>query len=323
MLIKEYIKNLLETLNQDIDSNITKIRKGFQNLDYLDEENQTLLHIFADNVYDEDKCFLAIKSLLKAGLNPNAKADFNYNFIQTALYAGYSEKFIVKIIEESLKYNLNVNHVDDDGDTIMHTAIYSDDYLDEIINIYKTLMKTDFDFCKRDKEGRNLVEAMIFQNENLHQYTDEQITELKHLYQLADFKQSYLKDTNKEQKSPNSHNNEEETPEEEPKSRELEKLESLIEMIDEELKSLDSPNYPNKNFSKSTPKETTSSDFEELPLIQKINSELKVIESPNKKKRRKPQTPNQHQTIFTLVKDDTNKDELSPDNHSSKVYTKN
>lgn len=323
MLIKEYIKNLLETLNQDIDSNITKIRKGFQNLDYLDEENQTLLHIFVDNVYDEDKCFLAIKSLLKAGLNPNAKADFNYNFIQTALYAGYSEKFIVKIIEESLKYNLNVNHVDDDGDTIMHTAIYSDDYLDEIINIYKTLMKTDFDFCKRDKEGRNLVEAMIFQNENLHQYTDEQITELKHLYQLADFKQSYLKDTNKEQKSPNSHNNEEETPEEEPKSRELEKLESLIEMIDEELKFLDLPRHPNKIFSKSTPKETISNDIEKLPLIKTISSELKVIETPKRKKHRRIQTPNYHQTISTLGKDGIKKDDLIVENHSPKVYTKN
>lgn len=322
MLIKEYIKNLLVTLNQDIDSNIKKIQKVFQNLDYLDEENQTLLHIFVDNVYDEDKCFLAIKSLLKAGLNPNATADFNYNFIQTALYAGYSEKFIIKIIEESLKYNLNVNHVDDDGDTIMHTAIYSDDYVDEVINISITLMKTDFDFCKRDGEKRNLVEAMIFQNEHLHQYTDEQITELKLLYQLAEFEKSYLKDTNKEQGSPNSHNNEEENTEEEPKSRELEKLESLIKMIDEELKSLASPNYPNKIFSRIIPKETIDNDFEELPLIQKINSELKAIEAPNKKKSRKPQTPKQQQTIFALRKNDTNKDELSVENHSPKVYIK-
>ncbi len=54
--------------------------------------------ITIDNKYDEEKCFLAIQTLLKVGINPNLKACFNYIFIQTALYTGYSEEFILNII---------------------------------------------------------------------------------------------------------------------------------------------------------------------------------------------------------------------------------
>ena len=147
----------------EYDQNLAKLLKKYGSLDYKDDENQTLLHILVDSKMDEASCFTYIQSLLKAGLNVNAKSEFGYNFIQTALYTGYSEKFILNIIHESLKYNLNVNHVDDDKDTIMHTAIYSDDYKGEITNIYNLLCNNGFDSLKEDKDGRNLVEAMIYQ----------------------------------------------------------------------------------------------------------------------------------------------------------------
>lgn len=171
-------ENLLSSMSKDIDSNIKKINKKFKNLNYKNDENQSLLHIFVDRKYNEEKCFLAIKSLLKAGLSPNLEDCFNYNFIQTALYAGYSEKFILEIIDESLKYNLNINHVDSDKDTIMHTAIYSDDYLDEIINIYKLLCDNGFDSSKVDHDGRNLYDALLFQN----QYSKETKEEFKIIF---------------------------------------------------------------------------------------------------------------------------------------------
>ena len=130
MISKNNIRSLVSKMTDDIQSNIKKIKR----------DNQSILHILVDDKYDETKCFLAIKSLLEIGLSPNLEADYNYNFIQTALYAGYSEKFILNIITESLKHNLNVNHVDGDKDTIMHTAIYSDDYLGEVERIYELLV---------------------------------------------------------------------------------------------------------------------------------------------------------------------------------------
>lgn len=165
------IRVLLSKMTNDMHSNVKKIKSAFGSLDYTDEDNQSILHILVDDKYDEDKCFLAIKSLLQIGLSPNLEADYNYNFIQTALYAGYSEAFILNIINESLKFNLNINHVDSDKDTIMHTAIYSDDYLGEVERIFDLLCSNGYDCTKVCSEGRNLLEAMIFQK----QYSKEQI----------------------------------------------------------------------------------------------------------------------------------------------------
>ena len=109
MLNKNTIRVLLSNMTDDMSSNVKKIKSAFGSLNYTDEDNQSILHILVDDKYDEEKCFLAIKSLLQIGLSPNLEADYNYNFIQTALYAGYSEKFILNIITEALKYNLNIN----------------------------------------------------------------------------------------------------------------------------------------------------------------------------------------------------------------------
>ncbi|MGM9881614.1 MAG: AAA family ATPase [Bacilli bacterium] len=179
MLNKNNIRTLLSEMTDDMYSNVKKIKSAFGNLDYTDDDNQSLLHILVDNKYDEAKCFLAIKSLLQIGLSPNLEADYNYNFIQTALYAGYSEEFILNIITESLKYKLNVNHVDSDKDTIMHTAIYSDDYLGEVERIYDLLCANGFDSSLEDQDARNLLEAMIFQK----QYSREQMEGFKKKFQ--------------------------------------------------------------------------------------------------------------------------------------------
>ena len=183
MLNKNNIKVLLSKMTEDVQSNLKMIKSSFGSLEYTDEENQSILHILVDDKYDETKCFLAIKSLLQIGLSPNTEADFNYNFIQTALYAGYSEAFILKIISESLKYNLNINHVDCDRDTIMHTAIYSDDYLGEVERIYDLLCANGFDSTKKDLDEKNLLEAMIFQK----QYTKNQIESFKKKFEQRCF----------------------------------------------------------------------------------------------------------------------------------------
>jgi len=182
MISKQQIEKLLSGMTYSTGANYYLLKKYFGSFEYRDSENQTILHILVDNKYDHHRCLKAIETCLEKGVNPNAKADFNYNFIQTALYTGYSEQFILSIITEALKHGLDINHVDDDKDTIMHTAIYSDDYLGNVINIYKLLIENGFDSTKVDHDGRNIVEAMIYMSAQ-KQYTQAQIAELRDLYQ--------------------------------------------------------------------------------------------------------------------------------------------
>lgn len=172
------VKKILSKMTYDVDTNIKTIKKEVCSLAYEDEHGLCLLHIFVDEKYDEELCFLGIQALLKVGLNPNKSDWYEYNFIQNALYTGYSEEFILKIIKESLKYGLDVNHVDYDKDTIMHTAIYSDNYKDEVINIYKLLVENEFDSTKVDGDKNNILEAMEVEN-----FTVSQINEVKEIFQ--------------------------------------------------------------------------------------------------------------------------------------------
>ena len=193
MVNENNIKTLLSKMTNNVKSNIKEIKKVFGSLNYTDDENQSILHILVDNKYDENKCFLAIQSLLQNGMNPNLQSYFNYNFIQVALYTGYSENFILCIINESLKCGLNVNHVDSDNDTIMHTAIYSDDYLGNLEKIYDLLCENGFDSTLVDGESRNLVEAMIYQK----QYSKTQI---------ESFRKKYIERTNNDLNDKTSNN---------------------------------------------------------------------------------------------------------------------
>ena len=131
---KRKIEKLLPKMKENnLEGNADLIEFAFGELDYeTDDYDENLLHLFVDSKYDEKQCFIAIKSLLKAGLDPNHVDTCDYNFIQTAIDTGYSEKFIYACIEEALDYKLDVNHKEEDGDTIIHTAINADDYKDVI-----------------------------------------------------------------------------------------------------------------------------------------------------------------------------------------------
>ena len=192
MLEKETLSKLIMTMTPDIESNKKKIINAFGNINIKDDSNQSLLHIFVDEKYDEQKCFLVIRTLLEMGLSPNLEDDFKYNFIQTALYAGYSENFILNIVKEAFKYNLYVNHEDSDKDTVIHTAIYSDDYLGKVDELLKLYISHGFDIDSICKEGRNIIEAMEFQYDK---YKEEDVKRLKAIY---DERKKVIKKRNKE-----------------------------------------------------------------------------------------------------------------------------
>ena len=192
MLEKEAILKLLEILNEDIESNKKKIKLHFGNIKLINQENQNLLHIFVDNKYDEKKCFLAIKTLLELGVNPNHTSDYKYNFIQRALYSNYSEEFILKISEEAFKHGLNPNHQEEDKDTVIFTAIYSEDYFGGIEKLLQLYLKNGYDINLKCEKGHSIVEAMLSMNEdikkdnlNVREHSKEEIKKVKELYNSA------------------------------------------------------------------------------------------------------------------------------------------
>ncbi len=136
------------------------LKEIFPDLNYRNQDNQSILHILVDNKYNERKCVLAIKALLYCGLNPNLQDDDGRNFIQAALSIGYSEAFILNIIAESLKYDLDVNQVDKYGDTIMYTAIYAYHYRGGIESIYDLLCSNGYDSTKIGRNGKDLLSAL-------------------------------------------------------------------------------------------------------------------------------------------------------------------
>lgn len=175
------VRTLLSNMTDNVSHNANEIFKLFGSLLYTDEEGQSILHILVADNFDEEKSFLAIKSLLQSGLSPNAVSNYNYNynFIQTALCAGHSEKFILDIITESLKYGLDVNHVDVNKDTIMHAAIYSNNYSGSLEKIYDLLCENGFDSSLRNDEGRTLLDALSCQGN----YSSEQIERFKQKFE--------------------------------------------------------------------------------------------------------------------------------------------
>ena len=141
------------------------------------------LFVLTDEVYDEKSCLLAIESLLSCDkCSVNLNSEHGYNFIQNAIYDGYSSNFIIKLIGVSAKCGLEVNHQDSDGDTILHTAIYADDFKGDILAIYKELINNGFDSRIKDKTNRSIVEAMKYEKKVHNKFNDAEISEVEKLY---------------------------------------------------------------------------------------------------------------------------------------------
>ena len=165
MLEKDVLIKLVDAMTNDLEFNKKKLRLHFGNIKLVNGENkQTLLHIFVDEKYDEKKCFEVIKALLAMGVNPNHEDDLGYNFIQLALYTGYSEDFMLKIATEAFKYGLNPNHQDTDKDTAIHSAIYSEDYFGKIHELLKLYIQNGFNVNLTCQMGDDVPNAMLYMN---------------------------------------------------------------------------------------------------------------------------------------------------------------
>lgn len=159
------IDDLLNGLDEKERRNYKKIKRYFGDKNYKENDGKGILHILVDEKHDENKCLLAIKSLIKYGFDVNMVDEFKYNFIQVAMYTGYSLNFVLEIIKLALENDLDVNHKDEDGDTMVHTAIYADDFDENVIEIYKLLLKNGFNSDAKDNDKLDLEQAATKQNQ--------------------------------------------------------------------------------------------------------------------------------------------------------------
>ena len=179
------IVDILSKMTINLDKNFKIITEEFGNINYKEQKEQSLLHIFLGSKYDENQTILVIKTLIKRGkLNVNEKDYSGRCIIQKALLCGYSENFILELID--ISYNnpnakLNINSIDNHGNSIMHTAIKSKNYVDDIISIYSRVCQYGFKSLARDNLGNGLIDcldARIFNTK----FTPEQIMNFKKIY---------------------------------------------------------------------------------------------------------------------------------------------
>ena len=182
---KVTIEKLLKKINHE--NAIDLIDLVFDNLKEENEYGENLLHILVNEIHNEEKCIIAIEALLKLGVNVNHLDNFKYNFIQTAIDTGYSQKFIVKCIELSLKYKLDVNNVEEDGDTIIHTALNADNYTDNIDDLLRVLVKNGYNPTLKNKNGLTLDDILYRSNK----YTMQEKRNMN--YDISDWITYYLR----------------------------------------------------------------------------------------------------------------------------------
>lgn len=174
------VKGILRFMGKRRDDNAASLVAFFNKNNV---ERKDYLFVLTDELYDEKSCLTAIKSLSFCGkVNLNERGNFGYNFIQNAMYAGYSNSFIMDLFYYGSD-GLNVNHIDEDGDSMLHTAIYVNDICHyNIEELYSKLIDCGFDSTIKDKDGRNIVEAMKYEKRRCNKFSDEEIKKVEKLF---------------------------------------------------------------------------------------------------------------------------------------------
>ena len=196
MMTKQDVKGMLRLMGKRAEENDSILVERFRKNNVSKKD---YLFVLTDERYDEKSCLTAIQSLISCEhAEPTVIGDFGYNFIQNAMYAGYSYTFVDNLIDYCGRVSkLNVNHKDEDGDTMLHTAIYADDFNGDIYEIYQTLIKYGFDSRLKDKAGRNIVEAMKYEKKTHNKFTSQAISKVEELYnkELDRLNASEIKET--------------------------------------------------------------------------------------------------------------------------------
>lgn len=171
------VSEVIDILKDSLENkNMKLVQLILSDLSYTDEYGMSWLHLLVDEKSDEDTTLHAVKILLQLGIDPNKKDNCGYNFIQVAMYAGYSEIFIYNCIELTLRYNLKVNHVDFDKNTMIHTAIESTSYSGKVNSIYNLLNKHGFNSNLKNNEGNTIIDSINKTKKYTNKYKSEFIS---------------------------------------------------------------------------------------------------------------------------------------------------
>ena len=172
---EEKMTKLLSKMDKfDYDYNFELIQLVFDNVNDINEYGENILHYFTNRLRDENKCLLAISSLLYRGVNPNFVDHNKYNFIQTAIETGYSEVFIWNCLKEAKKYGFNVNHQDEDGNTIIHNAILSENYHDGVAKLLNILMFHGYNPRLKNSQGQ-MIDDLVFESKKYDNATKREL----------------------------------------------------------------------------------------------------------------------------------------------------
>ena len=119
MMTKQDVKAMLRLMTKGAEYNDSVLVDRFKKNNVNKKE---YLFVLTDELYDEKSCFTAIQSLVSCEhADPTIIGDFGYNFIQNAMYAGYSSNFVTNLINYCGRVSkLNVNHKDEDALQVMH-----------------------------------------------------------------------------------------------------------------------------------------------------------------------------------------------------------
>lgn len=153
------IENLISKMTDNFTRNYLEIDNVFLGFeDY--STNGYILMSFVKELYDEEKCLLAIKTLFQHGANPNYLDKKGNNFIQVALETGYSENFMIEITAFALMNGLDVNHRNNDELAILDSALYSEKYKGGIVSLSKWLGLYEYNFDSVDFFGNDIVTSL-------------------------------------------------------------------------------------------------------------------------------------------------------------------
>ena len=166
LLIEKKNEKILKKVTGDSKKDFLIIKSYYKDIYAIGKNNGSIMHGFTDNLYDEEKCFYVIKALLENGkFNVNYKNSFGANFIQNSISSGYSEDFVLKLIEISSNYSLDVNQADNDGDTIPHFLFTCKKYHGGHERIFEECKKLGFFEMIENKDGQTYSSLLYEYNQ--------------------------------------------------------------------------------------------------------------------------------------------------------------
>lgn len=112
---------------------------------------------------EEDEALRVIKLLINNGKdNVNSKDSDGYTFIHNALYAGYSQKFMIELFKLAYDNNFNINYCDKEyGDTVIHTAVESDEYIGKVAPLLRIANEMGLDVNIKNKKNKTILDVSL------------------------------------------------------------------------------------------------------------------------------------------------------------------